>query len=134
MVQVAVYNTQGQALATFNAYDEALGVRSLSWHPAGRLLAVGSCDKVRHRTCDVGPTQFHRLWRMAQGTGHQIRQQPSAHVQTPTAEHRHPVLLGKCCYGVAIGSGIAFRAWHGLIWHSMVRVSQWSTHVLGFSV
>ena len=46
-VQVAVYNTQGQALGRYCAYEEALGVRSIAWHPtSGRLLAVGSCDKV----------------------------------------------------------------------------------------
>lgn len=47
--EVALYDTQGRALAQFSPYEEALGVRSIAWHPSGRLLAVGSCDMVSLR-------------------------------------------------------------------------------------
>lgn len=40
-----IYSPRGQMLAKFQAYENALGIKSLSFSPKGRFLAVGSYDQ-----------------------------------------------------------------------------------------
>ncbi|XP_072043725.1 WD repeat-containing protein WRAP73-like [Amphiura filiformis] len=43
-----LYSVDGRCLATFKAYDYALGIKSLAWSPSSQFLAIGSFDqKVR---------------------------------------------------------------------------------------
>ena len=42
---ILIYTPDGQHLQTFRPYDNALGVKSLAWHPHSHLLAVGSYDE-----------------------------------------------------------------------------------------
>ena len=45
--RVSVYQPDGSLIGTFEAYEGALGVRSVQWSPDSQLLAVGSYDQVR---------------------------------------------------------------------------------------
>ena len=43
-----IYSLDGRCLASYSAYEGALGIKSVSWSPTSQLLAVGSYDqKVR---------------------------------------------------------------------------------------
>ncbi len=44
--QLAVYTPEGECLATYSAYSDALGIKSIAWSPTGQLLVVGSFDQV----------------------------------------------------------------------------------------
>ena len=43
--QVLVYKPTGELVQTYRPYEDALGVKSLSWSPNGNLLALGSYDE-----------------------------------------------------------------------------------------
>lgn len=43
---VHVLGADGEALGSYSAYGDGLGVRSVGWSPGGDLLAVGSYDQV----------------------------------------------------------------------------------------
>ncbi|XP_022100629.1 WD repeat-containing protein WRAP73-like isoform X1 [Acanthaster planci] len=46
--KVLLYSVDGRCLATFKAYDYALGIKSIAWSPSSQFLAIGSFDqKVR---------------------------------------------------------------------------------------
>ncbi len=40
-----VYSAQGKKLAEFEAYKNALGIKSINWSPNGIFLGVGSYDQ-----------------------------------------------------------------------------------------
>ena len=43
--QVLLYTAGGEHLQTFRPYENALGVKTVAWHPNGHLLALGSYDQ-----------------------------------------------------------------------------------------
>eukprot|EP00873_Tetraselmis_striata_P028565 jgi/Tetstr1/448829/TSEL_036055.t1 len=43
--KVLLYTEEGECLASYAAYSDALGVKSLQWAPNGQFLAVGSYDE-----------------------------------------------------------------------------------------
>lgn len=45
-----VYASDGDLLASYQAYSDALGIKSTSWSPSGQMLALGSFDQVRHHS------------------------------------------------------------------------------------
>jgi len=42
---VCVYSLSGEQLASYQAYDNALGVKSVTWSPSSLLLSIGSYDE-----------------------------------------------------------------------------------------
>lgn len=50
--KVLVYNTEGACQGSYSAYNDALGVRTVTWSPGGDVLAVGSYDQVRVTTAE----------------------------------------------------------------------------------
>jgi len=44
--QFLIYSPRGRKLAQFQAYENALGIKSISFSPKGRFLAVGSYDQI----------------------------------------------------------------------------------------
>lgn len=45
---IVIYNTKGVCLASYSAYENALGIKCVQWSPTGQFIAVGSFDqKVR---------------------------------------------------------------------------------------
>lgn len=59
--KLLVYDSAGRCLASYSAYKDALGIRTIQWSPDGSLLAVGSYDQVQHppsfsctSRCDCG--------------------------------------------------------------------------------
>lgn len=46
--KVLLYSIDGRCIATYSAYDHALGIKSIRWSPSSQFLAIGSYDqKVR---------------------------------------------------------------------------------------
>ena len=45
--KLLIYSSEGKRLATYSAYQDALGIRAVQWSPCGQMLAVGSHDQVR---------------------------------------------------------------------------------------
>ena len=45
-----VYASDGELLASYQAYSDGLGIKSTSWSPSGQMLALGSFDQVRHHS------------------------------------------------------------------------------------
>lgn len=43
--KLLIYSAEGQFLASYSAYQDALGIRSVQWSPDGQHLAVGSYDQ-----------------------------------------------------------------------------------------
>lgn len=43
--QVLLYASTGEHLQTYRPYDDALGVKTLAWHPHSHLLCIGSYDE-----------------------------------------------------------------------------------------
>ena len=43
--KLLVYSSEGLCLASFSAYQDALGIRSLRFSPNGQMLAIGSFDQ-----------------------------------------------------------------------------------------
>lgn len=43
--RVCVYSPDGRKLSQYEAYDHALGVKTLSWSPSGQFFAAGSYDQ-----------------------------------------------------------------------------------------
>lgn len=43
--QVLLYSMNGQCLATYSAYEHALGVKTVLWAPSGQFLAIGGFDE-----------------------------------------------------------------------------------------
>ena len=43
--QVLLYTAAGEHLQTFRPYENALGVKTVAWHPHSHLLALGSYDE-----------------------------------------------------------------------------------------
>lgn len=43
--KVLLYSVDGRCLATYSAYDFALGAKSIAWSPTSQFLAVGSYDQ-----------------------------------------------------------------------------------------
>lgn len=73
-----IYTPRGQKLAQFQAYENALGIKSLSFSPRSRFMAVGSYDQV----CRV----FNTLtWRSLADYKHKIEKVDK---KSLTAEHR----------------------------------------------
>ena len=52
--KLLVYSSEGLCLASFSAYQDALGIRSLRFSPNGQMLAIGSFDQ-------AWPSTFHLL-------------------------------------------------------------------------
>ncbi|XP_010275400.1 PREDICTED: WD repeat-containing protein WRAP73 isoform X2 [Nelumbo nucifera] len=44
--KVLIYSPDGRCLFKYQAYESALGVKSVSWSPCGQFLAVGSYDQM----------------------------------------------------------------------------------------
>ena len=42
---VLLYSLDGRCLSRYNAYDLALGVKTLAWSPSSQFLAIGSYDE-----------------------------------------------------------------------------------------
>ncbi|KAK3278435.1 hypothetical protein CYMTET_13627 [Cymbomonas tetramitiformis] len=62
--KMLVYAPDGRCLTKHEAYENALGIKSLNWCPSGQLLAVGSFDQVvrvfNHLTWKVTVEFSHR--------------------------------------------------------------------------
>lgn len=43
--KILIYSVDGRCLATYSAYDHALGVKSVAWAPTSQFLAIGSYDQ-----------------------------------------------------------------------------------------
>ena len=43
--RMLMYTLDGRCLKTFQAYQDALGIKSFSWSPSGQLIAIGSYDQ-----------------------------------------------------------------------------------------
>lgn len=43
--QVLIYSPDGRCLFKYSAYDNALGIKTVSWSPCGQFLGVGSYDQ-----------------------------------------------------------------------------------------
>ena len=43
--KVLLYSMDGRCLATYSAYEHALGVKTVTWAPSGQFLAIGSFDE-----------------------------------------------------------------------------------------
>ena len=43
--KVLLYSMDGRCLASYSAYEHALGVKTVSWSPSGQFLAIGSFDE-----------------------------------------------------------------------------------------
>lgn len=68
-----IYTPRGQKLAQFQAYENALGIKSLSFSPKSRFLAVGSYDQI----CRV----FNNLtWRSLADYEHKIEKIDEKHI------------------------------------------------------
>ena len=44
--RLQVYTPDGELAATYSAYQDALGIKDVSWNASGDLLSVGSYDEV----------------------------------------------------------------------------------------
>jgi WD40 repeat protein len=55
--KVVVYTPAGHLVASYSAYDNAIGIRCMSWSPSGQLLSVGSYDQVRWMTALIAVKQ-----------------------------------------------------------------------------
>lgn len=44
--KLLIYSSSGHCLASYSAYQDALGIRTVQWSPDGQMLAVGSYDQV----------------------------------------------------------------------------------------
>ena len=44
--KLLIYDASGRCLASYSAYQDALGIRTIQWSPDGHLLAIGSYDQV----------------------------------------------------------------------------------------
>ena len=42
---VLLYSVDERCLATFKAYEYALGIKSIAWSPSSQFLAIGSFDQ-----------------------------------------------------------------------------------------
>ena len=51
--KLLIYSAAGHCLASFSAYQDALGIRTVQWSPDGRMLAVGSYDQVRGSSLEL---------------------------------------------------------------------------------
>ena len=51
--KILLYSVDGRYLATFSAYDHALGIKCLSWSPTSQFLAIGSYDGKVQNCSDV---------------------------------------------------------------------------------
>lgn len=67
--KVLLYSMDGHCLATYSAYEHALGVKTVAWAPSGQFLAIGSYDE-KLRVLN------HLTWRTV-------------------AEHSHPVSVDR---------------------------------------
>ncbi|KAK9816843.1 hypothetical protein WJX72_005821 [[Myrmecia] bisecta] len=43
--RLLVFSAQGEPLAEYSAYSDALGIKSVAWSPSGQVLALGSFDQ-----------------------------------------------------------------------------------------
>ena len=43
--QVLIYSEEGEQLQAYRPYENALGIKTVAWHPHGHLLAIGSYDQ-----------------------------------------------------------------------------------------
>lgn len=48
-----LYSVDGRCMATFKAYEYALGIKSVCWSPSSQFLAIGSFDE------KVGTASYH---------------------------------------------------------------------------
>lgn len=60
-----LYSIDGRCLATFSAYEHALGIKSVSWSPTSQFLAIGSFDQklriLNHVTWKTVAEHFHGM-------------------------------------------------------------------------
>lgn len=49
--RLQVYTPDGGLATTYSAYQDALGVKDVSWNASGDLLSVGSYDEVSAAVC-----------------------------------------------------------------------------------
>lgn len=47
---LTVCNPDGETLAKYSAYTNALGIKTVEWSPSGQMLIIGSFDQVRSAT------------------------------------------------------------------------------------
>ena len=43
--KIYLYSPTGKCLRQYQAYEDALGIKCVSWAPTGELLAIGSYDQ-----------------------------------------------------------------------------------------
>lgn len=43
---LVVVTPEGETLATYSAYSNALGIKTVQWSPSGQMLSIGSFDQV----------------------------------------------------------------------------------------
>lgn len=58
-----IYSIDGRCLATYSAYEHALGIKSVKWSPTSQFLAIGSFDQklriLNHVTWKTVAEHFH---------------------------------------------------------------------------
>jgi hypothetical protein len=83
--QVLVYTAHGEQLQCYRPYENALGVKSVAWHPHGHMLAVGSFDE----RC--------RAWASRARTAQRCASSRGGRVSPATALHVLARALGRLC-------------------------------------
>ena len=73
--KLLIYSPHGRKLADYQAYDNALGIKGVTWSPSSQFLAVGSYDEV----CRVFTTLTWYAWKHWQ-------------TQTETQTHLHALV------------------------------------------
>ena len=60
-----LYSIDGRCLASYSAYEHALGIKSVSWSPTSQFLAIGSFDQklriLNHVTWKTVAEHFHGM-------------------------------------------------------------------------
>lgn len=83
--KVLMYSMDGRCLASYSAYEHALGVKTVSWSPSSQFLAIGSFDeKVR--------VLNHLTWRSVAEHSHPTTVDCSSAVVYSEVELKSPAL------------------------------------------
>ncbi|XP_064611407.1 WD repeat-containing protein WRAP73-like isoform X1 [Liolophura sinensis] len=86
--KILIYSVDGRCLATYSAYDHALGVKSVAWAPTSQFLAIGSYDqKVRILN--------HITWKTVTEEDHPATIDTNNVIVYKETENRPPVLQGE---------------------------------------